>query len=641
MGKRYRIDELTGQVAGIIRAKDMDVMDYVEPSHNLVNKQDKDYLQGYYLLNGIPYTNPVYNTTPFLQCSNGELYYFGNSGALVGIRFIAFFDQNKNHITTISSTDGNLFSIIIGDGYYYFRVVFSASYKNFHVNKDNLYIYDDYSTGRYILDQSANVIPNLDKYIHLRIGDNLLDKLNSNFLSGCYISNDNRLFTNGTYNTSGGIQCMEGESYFFANNGTSVSARFVIAYGSSPVSGDYIIEYKSDISSYTIPNNVKFIRVTYKSSYSLFQINKTSIKTYDQPSGIQGQSVDSSADTSTIKLRLDSLSGQSTSKIKQGLLPDGAIITNNDFPYHGKKGLSMSLRCNLTSLIGSVKLGKGYSQYRGDWFEIDSVNITWKHYETSETSILSKPHGLLISTFLNVTIYVDDSSLCYVIIQSIGGYFSATFQWNYEMNYSAFVSTSGQDLNNVQLSCGNKDFHKSVWIFGDSYVGLGLNRWAGVIRQFGFFNLLLNGLAGQGSSGAFNDLIKSLNFGTPKFLIWALGMNDDYTSYSNTLTSLLDLCKSKDIALILTTVPTVPTRDKEAISQMVRESGYRYIDFYSAVGTNSVGGWYPGYLSTDGVHPTEIGAQALAMQVLQDFPELMQYGLVSTNSEIGNITGDN
>ena len=67
-------------------------------------------------------------------------------------------------------------------------------------------------------------------------------------------------------------------------------------------------------------------------------------------------------------------------------------------------------------------------------------------------------------------------------------------------------------------------------------------------------------------------------------------------------------------------------RDKEVIKAEVESSGFRYIDFYKSVGTDSGGNWYAGYLSGDGVHPNTIGAEALATQVLTDFPELMQYG---------------
>lgn len=179
-----------------------------------------------------------------------------------------------------------------------------------------------------------------------------------------------------------------------------------------------------------------------------------------------------------------------------------------------------------------------------------------------------------------------------------------------------------------------------VWAFGDSYFGVSTNRWIGQIRDFGFFNFLIDGLAGQNSNGAYNDLIKALEFGTPKYLLWCLGMNDEDTVFKSTFDKVKAICLQRGITLIAATIPTVPGRSKEIISQYVRDSGVRYIDFYKAMGAAPEGTWYEGYLSSDEVHPTELGAKAQATQVLIDFPELMQYGLVSTDSEIGDITGD-
>ncbi|WP_373710719.1 hypothetical protein [Jeotgalibaca porci] len=58
-------------------------------------------------------------------------------------------------------------------------------------------------------------------------------------------------------------------------------------------------------------------------------------------------------------------------------------------------------------------------------------------------------------------------------------------------------------------------------------------------------------------------------------------------------------------------------------NEIVRASGYRYIDFANAVGGESVGsGWYTGMLSADNIHPAVLGAQKLALRALQDVPEL-------------------
>jgi len=313
---------------------------------------------------------------------------------------------------------------------------------------------------------------------------------------------------------------------------------------------------------------------------------------------------------------------QNRKNITQASLTDGNIIEIKDFPYHLKKGLSMSFYADI-NLVGSITYGKGFNKYRGEYLTIDNTNVYY--YFDSELKE-TKAHGLTISTFLKSSFYVDDSSTAHVIIQSLTGTFQTTFKFKYEMNYQAFIKSDGQDASNINLSCVSKEFQNSIWAFGDSYFGVSPSRWPGKMKDFGYFNFMINGLAGQSSAGAYADFERSLIYGTPKYLFWCLGMNDSDTSYQNYLNLVIDKCTELDITLILATTPTVPTRNKEIIKSIVESSGYRYVDFYKAMGTDEKGNWYSGYLSLDGVHPTDLGADALAGQVLVDFPELMQYG---------------
>ena len=75
---------------------------------------------------------------------------------------------------------------------------------------------------------------------------------------------------------------------------------------------------------------------------------------------------------------------------------------------------------------------------------------------------------------------------------------------------------------------------------------------------------------------------------------------------------------------IFCTIPNVPTINNSFKNDIVRNSGYRYIDFAKAVNAEDVGSpWYDGMLSSDGIHPTELGAKALAARFITDFPEVM------------------
>lgn len=318
-------------------------------------------------------------------------------------------------------------------------------------------------------------------------------------------------------------------------------------------------------------------------------------------------------------------------------LTTGNALTLPNFPYHVKKNVTLSAQFRFTEISGNVKVGKGSGEYRGAFIEITPTNLICR-FQTSATelkTIGSEAHGLRLQDFATVSIVLDHSGLVYVALHTKNGLFKTAFQLGYEFNYAPFIQTEGQTITDVYLTAGNMDFKQQVWAFGDSYFGIAPNRWVGVMRDLGFFNFMVDGLAGINSTNSIIELKRCLVFGTPKYLIWCLGMNDSAdTTYESVLDSVKRICETKGIELILATIPTVPARDKAYITNLVRNSGYRYIDFCKAVGADSSENWIPGYLATDGVHPTASGASALAMQVLVDFPELMQYGLVSTESVI-------
>lgn len=97
------------------------------------------------------------------------------------------------------------------------------------------------------------------------------------------------------------------------------------------------------------------------------------------------------------------------------------------------------------------------------------------------------------------------------------------------------------------------------------------------------------------------------------------------TNWKTCLDEVIATCERKGITLILATIPNVPNISNYYKNQFVRDSGYRYIDFAKAVGAEEVGStWYSGMLSSDNVHPAELGAKALAARFLVDVPEIIK-----------------
>ena len=270
-----------------------------------------------------------------------------------------------------------------------------------------------------------------------------------------------------------------------------------------------------------------------------------------------------------------------------------------------------------------AEFGKGYRSYRGDWFEITVDTVKWHHFDPEDKVMEVVPHKLHIDKYLSCAVDVDDDSVAHLAINTLGGTFMHTFQWGYEMNGKPFM-LSRESVINVEFKAFSNEFERPVWMFGDSYFGVTKNRVIGQLKNYGYMNFLVDGLAGQGSAGAFAELERALRYGTPKLLVWCLGMNDSEEIYRSILDKVIAVCDARKIELVLAKIPTVPPRSKEKLNSYIESTGLRYIDYYKAVGASPDGSWYEGYLYEDRVHPTEAGAQALAMRCLIDLPELMR-----------------
>lgn len=355
-----------------------------------------------------------------------------------------------------------------------------------------------------------------------------------------------------------------------------------------------------------------------------------------------GISVKQPKNTSNNELQVMSILGQQALKANKPTVSANEMVTIDDFPYHIKKGIAISFFAKITPSFNGLTIGKGWEKYRGSYIQIDNTNVKLLYYQDSVTTKETFPHSLQFNSFIKGSIFTDSSGVMQLILMTEKGLFKQVFKkWGYEANYALFFKNGNGELSDLTIGATCTDFKLPVWAIGDSYFGIDTERWPGVMRGFGFFNLLINGLAGQDSPNAYNDLVKMLKFGTPKYLLWCLGMNDRDDLYKSTFDKVKNICQEKNITLVASTIPSVPERQKEAITLYVKESGVRYIDFAKAVGSNAEGVWYEGYLnSIDKVHPTAEGAKALATQVFVDFPEIMQYGLVATTGEIGHLEGD-
>jgi hypothetical protein len=304
-----------------------------------------------------------------------------------------------------------------------------------------------------------------------------------------------------------------------------------------------------------------------------------------------------------------------------------------------RKGERIVFEGNITTFstftIGLTRFTSdfGNSANSRNIFVIDGINITYKAYPTATAVVV--PHGLTISENIQLIWEMTATASCKITLISDGVLFSHEFtNFVRQVIGNPFVYSADSELTGCKLTWTCTDINKSIWMFGDSYFAYSEARWTHYLHQYGYDNnCLLDGFPGEGGVNgrvAFSNL---LQFGTPKFAVWCLGMNDTTDSESAPATNwvtnrdlFLQYCQNNNVTPIFGTIPTVPSINHEQKNAWIRSSGYRYIDFAKAVGASASGVWFSGMLSPDNVHPTPQGARALFARVLLDLPEIMLDG---------------
>lgn len=308
-------------------------------------------------------------------------------------------------------------------------------------------------------------------------------------------------------------------------------------------------------------------------------------------------------------------------------------------PLSVKTEKHLVFTCDLESLgNGKILIGHGKDITASSWIEITAEEISAFAYYTYMPEPL-KPlfdtpiaHGMKIFDFLTVIIDADaGSGDAFVLIGSPSGLKKLPLpNWD-GCNGEIFAEVQGAALENCRLSWSSDGFARSVWVLGDSYLGTAsAKRWPYYLLRDGYTNLMLSGFPGMGAQVAIEQFRTLVQKGTPEFVLWCLGMNNGdkdgkiNANYLSATEEFLAICKANGITPVLSTIPSTPTVDNRYKNEWVRASGHRYVNFSRAVGAEKNVNWYESMLSADLVHPDERGAEALYMQVLCDFPEIMQ-----------------
>ena len=294
-----------------------------------------------------------------------------------------------------------------------------------------------------------------------------------------------------------------------------------------------------------------------------------------------------------------------------------------------KKNCVQEFYADITA-FDSVTVGHGQNKYMGSYVTVTETDVTM-YMHNGSTAVVQKTasHGLTISNFIHIILENDDKCKLKATITTASGVYVFEAEGYFACNGDIFASTTST-LTNCVCKWIPKDLMLDIFLFGDSYTALGdSTKFTTQLVNMGFADkMLMNGYGGASSTSAITAFRNLVALKKPKYIVWALGMNDgDSTTAINsnwkTYYNEVDTwCAENNVELILVTIPNTPTVTNTFKNEYIRATGHRYIDFAKAVGAEETGSaWYDGMLSSDNVHPANLGAKALAARFILDFPE--------------------
>jgi hypothetical protein len=452
-----------------------------------------------------------------------------------------------------------------------------------------------------------------------------------------YINESGELVQNATFQLSDYIPILKKDIHLYQVCGGNSSAYCALAFYTKEktfievydINGGATVDLT--LASGSIPEICEYIRVNALTAEAPFVSMTNNEKDILALTKQEGQDA----------ISFNSLHGSGS------LLQNEYLLLNK---VHIHKNILFSARINGT--IESVSIGNGYLEevseahpnhrgYGAIWVTITPTQILlYGNYSTSETLLNTYTHGLTLGTETTVSIVskLENGSLSVNILLSDGAghLYKHTLQnWGLGQPFAQNLGTSDITVDMRFMPC---DIYNPIWLFGDSYLGFNTdNRWPYYAVNNGFKHYLLNARPGESPDEGWVDLQNLINAGgRPKTLCWCLGMNGGgveqvvdgqyvINQYQKTyIDNVKALCETLGIVPVFATIPTVPSQQKTGLSNYVRNLGCRYIDFANAVGAQSNGTWKTGMLSEDEVHPSTLGAEALASRAFADFPEIAE-----------------
>lgn len=309
--------------------------------------------------------------------------------------------------------------------------------------------------------------------------------------------------------------------------------------------------------------------------------------------------------------------------------PDTTVtITSNNI----KKNKTLIVNAKINS-FEKITVGHGIDVYGGAYLEVTPSELNVYNYSTQAKLVKTVSHSLTIANDIYIEVTNSVSKYGFharIKIVSQGKSFvqSGTFDFPWTgSNGDVFIKTgTNTALSDCKASWSCSDLSANIHAFGDSYFDF----WNPKMADLGYSDrFLFDGFGGRNTLQAIAPLNFSLQHGTPKYVLWCLGMNNPDNGAINSdwldgFNNVINVCKNKDITPIFVTIPNTPKNNNSYKNTHIKSSGYRYVDIAHYVGADEVGsGWHDGLLSSDNVHPTDKGAYIIAQNIIIDLADII------------------
>ena len=479
-----------------------------------------------------------------------------------------------------------------------------------------------------------------------------INRFNKNDTENGYVGTNGVIggTTSNYYHFSLDVKESDVVSFYVGTVPLALNARFICAYDSSGnVISSQGVENKN---MYIVPSGITKITVSTDSSkYSLQAIvngeTPTEYHAYFEPyvkikdnainvdeslnensaRPVQNKAIASVINAINSKLEnVPTTFGTITSIEKSTMAPNETLTVQSNID--NRKNSVIEFWANVLE-FESVIVGHGYRITYGNYVVVDNTNVTVYY---NKQQIAQYAHGLTIDGFIHVVVTQGNNGRGYVRVTSANGTFQTPSSVSWDGCRGDIFAISGSTITNCKLTSVIKDLNEDVFFFGDSYTSFGdPSRWVKWVVDYGYTSFLVSGFGGATSEQEIISFDNIIDLAKPKYAVWCLGMNDADTSnainssWQNNVEHFIYVCENNGIIPILATIPNTPVQNNMFKNDYVRSSGYRYVDFAKAVNAESNGAsWYIGMLYSDNVHPTELGAKALASRVLMDVPEIIK-----------------